>query len=245
MNAVETNSYTEHLAQLGRTLPKPKAILAVSAHWVTRGTKILKAERPETIHDFYGFPKKLYEIQYPAPGSPETARRLHDLLLEHHANETDDWGLDHGTWAVLHHMYPNADIPVLQLSLNGNLGLKEHFDLANDLRPLRDQGVLILGSGNITHNLRAVDFSANARPMDWAIEFDELIKHSLENRNWEQLFAQDPARHSLWRQAHPSIEHYLPMLYVAGAGYPDEDPSFPHEEIQAGSLSMRSVQYGA
>lgn len=245
MNAIDKNSYTEHLSKLGETLPRPKAIVTISAHWVTRGTKVLKAEKPETIHDFYGFPAELFAMQYPAKGSPETSARVRELLMKHHAEETGEWGLDHGTWAVLHHMYPNADVPVLQLSLNANLSAREHYELAKDLGALRDQGILILGSGNVTHNLRAVDYSPNAKPVDWAIEFDQLIKTSLLDNNLEQLFAEDPARHSLWKQAHPTAEHYLPLIYVAGAGSKDGPPSFPHEEIQAGSLSMRSVQYGA
>ncbi len=243
MNALSTNAYTQHLKGLGETLPRPSSILVVSAHWQTSGSRVLKVERPKQIYDFYGFPRELHEIRYEPTGAPEVAEDVKRALQNHGAASDDTWGLDHGTWTVLHHMYPKADIPVFQLSLDRNLNLQGHLDLARDLRGFRERGVLILGSGNITHNLREVDFGPSPRPMDWAVEFDEMIKDSLLNKNIAQLLARDPSKHALWRRAHPTLEHYVPLLYAVGASLANEHPQFPHEEIQHGSLSMRSVMY--
>lgn len=244
MNAVSDNDFTRFLSGFGKELPRPRAILAVSAHWVTDGTKVEKAERPETIHDFYGFPEELFRIQYPAPGSPADADEIARLLTEHEAATDGSWGLDHGTWSVLRHMYPAADIPVLQLSLNANLPLRDHYELAKDLRPLREKGLLIVGSGNITHNLRRLDPRPGAPPMDWAVEFDAMIAKALEERDLPALLAEEPEKHSLWRTAHPTLEHYLPLLYTLGVSDENETPAFPHEEMQLASLSMRAVRFG-
>ncbi len=243
MNALAKNNFSQFLNRKGQELPKPTAILVVSAHWETMGTKILKRLKPETIHDFGGFPKELFSIQYPAPGSLETADKVADLLKNHDAEASSEWGLDHGTWSVLRHLYPSADVPVLQLSLNRNLSLKDHLNLSKELRPLRDQGILIVGSGNITHNLRTVDWRDQEPPMDWAVEFDQMIMNALLDRNLTTLLAQNPKVHSLWKQALPSLEHYLPLLYVLGAAEENEIAQFPYEEIQMGSLSMRSVEF--
>jgi 4,5-DOPA dioxygenase extradiol len=243
MNAISKNVFTQFLNRKGQELTKPKAILAISAHWETMGTKVLRRERPETIHDFGGFPPELFAVQYPAPGSLEVADRVQDLMKAHEVEASSDWGLDHGTWSVLTHLYPKADIPVLQLSLNRNLKMQDHLRIAQDLKALRDQGVLIIGSGNITHNLRQVDWSPNAKPMDWAVEFDQMIKEALIQRDPSALTAQDPKKHSLWKQALPSLEHYLPLLYILGASDPQDQLSFPHEEMQMGSLSMRAVEF--
>ncbi len=243
MNALAKNNFSQFLNRKGEELPKPKAILAVSAHWETMGTKVLKRLQPQTLHDFGGFPAELFAVDYPAPGSLATSDKVAALLKAHNAEANSDWGLDHGTWSVLTHLYPSADIPVLQLSLNRNLSLKDHLNLAKDLRPLRDEGVLIVGSGNITHNLRAVDWRDDAPPMDWAVEFDQMIMNALINRNLTTLLAQDPKAHSLWKQALPSLEHYLPLLYVLGAAEDHELAQFPFEEMQMGSLSMRSVEF--
>lgn len=248
MNIVRDNDFTRFLSRAGQTLPAPKAILAVSAHWETSGTKVLAVEKPRTIYDFGGFPKELYETSYPAPGSPETAKSVLDLLSkfpQYRAAPDVAWGLDHGTWSVLHHMFPNANIPVLQLSLSRHLSMREHYELAQNLRPIREQGVLILASGNVTHNLGAIDWQEDASTFDWAREFDELVKSGLERRDLDRLTGKEAGKESLWRQAHPRVEHYIPLLYAVGASDPEERPSYPHEGFQNGSLSMRAVQYGA
>lgn len=243
MNAIAKNTFTEFLNQAPTLYPEPKVILAVSAHWETRGTKVLKVAQPETIHDFGGFPQALFDVQYPAPGSPETADNIINLVRAHEVEASSSWGLDHGTWSVLKHMYPRANIPVLQLSLNQNMTFEQHMDLARELKALRDQGVLIVGSGNITHNLRRVDWQDGA-PMDWAVEFDHLIKKALLERDESFLLGKDGQHRALWNMAHPTLEHYLPLLYTYGASDQNEMPKFIFEGIQMGSLSMRSVMFG-
>lgn len=243
MNAIEKNSFTDFLNRAPDLYSEPKVILAISAHWETRGTKVLKVERPKTIHDFGGFPQALFDVQYPAPGSPETADKIVDLVKLHEVEATNGWGLDHGTWSVLKHMYPKANIPVLQLSLNQNMTFEEHLSLASELKVLREQGVLIVGSGNITHNLRRVDWQ-NGAPMDWAVEFDQMIKQALLERNDSILLAKEIKDRALWNIAHPSLEHYLPLLYTYGASDKNEQAKFIFEGIQMGSLSMRSVMFG-
>lgn len=243
MNAIEQNSFTDFLNKAPGLIPEPKVILAISAHWETRGTKVLKVEKPKTIHDFGGFPQALFDVQYPAPGSPETADKIVDLVKLHEVEATNGWGLDHGTWSVLKHMYPKANIPVLQLSLNQNMTFDQHLDLAKELRALRDQGVLIVGSGNITHNLRRVDWQ-NGVPMDWAVEFDGMIKKALIERNEFILQGKEVKDRALWNIAHPSLEHYIPLLYAYGASENNEQAKFIFEGIQLGSLSMRSVMFG-
>ena len=243
MNAISKNDFTQFLNSKGEELPKPKAILAVSAHWETEGTKVEKIARPETIHDFGGFPPALFEVEYPAAGAPETADRVALLLKAHEAETTNQWGLDHGTWSVLVHLYPEANIPVLQLSLNRHLSLKDHLRVAQDLKALRKEGVLILGSGNIVHNLRKVDWGPDAKSADWALEFDELIKNAILNRDFSTLTAEDSKKHSLWNMALPTLEHYLPLLYVIGASEENDPIRFPFEGIQMASLSMRAVQF--
>lgn len=247
MNAIANNAFTNALTKLGETLPRPKAILMISAHWITQGTRVERVALPETIHDFGGFPNELFQIQYPAPGAIEVADQVAALTSpkgEKIASIATDWGLDHGTWSVLRHVYPKADIPVLQLSLSTSLDLKEHMELAKSLRSLRDQGVMIMGSGNITHNLRRIDWDENAKPLDWTVEFDELIKSSLLKRDLSELLAKKPEKHALWKLAHPSIDHYVPLLYALGASEESDMITFPYEGIQNGSLSMRAVQFG-
>jgi 4,5-DOPA dioxygenase extradiol len=242
MNAVAGNRFTRALNDLGKNLAAPKAVLVISAHWQTDGTRILRADPPKTIYDFYGFPRELYRIQYPAPGALEVSDQLARLIKN--ATLTDAWGLDHGAWSILLHMYPDANVPVLQMSMDRGLDLKGHMDRARELRALREEGVLILGSGNITHNLRAIDYDTDAPPRDWAVEFDVLIKKALLERDYTQLLAKDPSKQALWKQVLPTLEHYLPLLYVLGASFDNEVPTFPIEMFQNGSLSMRSVQFG-
>jgi 4,5-DOPA dioxygenase extradiol len=241
MNAIEKNKFTDFLTSFPQNLPTPKAILVISAHWETRGTRVLKLQNPKTIHDFGGFPQALFDIQYPAPGSLEVADKVVALGKLHQIETDSSWGLDHGTWSVLKFMYPKADVPVLQLSLNQNMTFADHLSLASELKPLRDQGILILGSGNITHNLRRVVWEPNAKPLDWAVEFDEMIKVALVNKDENVLLGKDRPNKTLWATAHPSFEHYLPLLYAYGASEKNERVNFVHEEMQMGSLSMRSM----
>ncbi|MCM2349260.1 MAG: 4,5-DOPA dioxygenase extradiol [Bacteriovoracaceae bacterium] len=244
MNAIQNNSFTEFLSAFPKDMPKPSAILSVSAHWETRGTKVLKVDKPKTIHDFGGFPEALYKIQYPAAGAPQIADKVIDLVKLHQVEADSSWGLDHGTWTLLKFMYPEADIPVLQLSLNQNLTLEDHLRLAVELKPLRDQGVLIMGSGNVTHNLRRVVWQESAKPVDWAVEFDEMIKKALLEKDLKTLLGKDSKSQSLWQVAHPSLEHYLPLLYAYGASDEKEQVKFIHESMELGSLSMRSMTFG-
>lgn len=242
MNALANNDFTKHLEVLGQTLPTPKKILMISAHWMTKGVELQASPNPKMIYDFYGFPEELYKINYPAPGDVSLASKVKTDLSLYQATLDHDWGFDHGNWSVLHHMYPKANIPVVQLSLNQNfMNLRDHLTLAKQLNKLRSEGVLIIGSGNIVHNLRQISRSETAPVMEWAQEFDELIKKSIIENNLEQLLAEDPSKHSLWKMAHPSIEHYLPLLYVLGAADPNEKILFPYEAFELGSLSMRSV----
>lgn len=244
MNAIEDNSFTACLKDFSQKLPRPRAIICVSAHWETLGTKVLKADPPKTIHDFYGFPNSLYQIQYPAPGAPDVAERVIELAHTQKVLAETEWGLDHGTWTILKYLYPEANIPVLQLSLNRNMTLAQHLELASELKVLRDEGVLIIGSGNITHNLRRVNWDGDGAPMDWAVEFDEMVKKALIERNNTLLLKDDSKLNTLWSMAHPSIEHYLPLLYAYGASDEKDQTKFIYEGIQLGSLSMRSVLFG-
>lgn len=244
MNAIQKNNFTDFLSKAALTIPQPRAILVVSAHWETRGTKVLRLEHPKTIHDFGGFPDSLYQIQYPAPGNFKVSDLIIDLMKAHTVEPDTEWGLDHGTWSILKFLYPKADIPVLQLSLNQNKTLAEHLSLARDLRPLREQGVLIIGSGNVTHNLRRVDWSEAPKSVDWAVEFDELIKQAIVEKNDKVLLGPDEKLQALWKTAHPSLEHYLPLLYAYGASEEKDMIQFIYEGFQMGSLSMRSVRFG-
>lgn len=243
MNAIEKNAFTDLLATLPTRFEKPKAILVVSAHWETRGGQVLKVLRPETIHDFGGFPKELFAVQYRPPGAPEVADKILQLLQHHGVRASTSWGLDHGAWSILKHMYPQADVPVLQLSLNRDFSLEQHLELAKDLGGLRELGILILGSGNVTHNLRLIDWRPGAPIMGWAQEFDQMIKSALENRDEKVLLAKENG--AQWNQAHPSLEHYIPLLYAYGATGPTEKIEFIFESIEMGSLSMRSFLVSA
>jgi 4,5-DOPA dioxygenase extradiol len=241
MNALGGNAYAASLAHLAATLPQPKAILAISAHWETAGTKILDMNPPPTIHDFGGFPRELYQLRYPAPGAPELVSRV-ETLLGKQVDRASDWGLDHGTWAVLRHVFPNADVPITQLSLNRAYSRSEHFALAEKLKVLRQEGVLILGSGNIVHNLRLINWSDSHAAEPWAVTFDEKVKTALLSHHFEKLtegFKTEDERLSV-----PTEEHYLPMIYALGASDPGDSVSFPYAEIQNGSISMRSVRFG-
>ena len=245
MNAIEDNAWSRGFHALGNALPTPAAILAVSAHWYVNGTLLTSNEHPETIHDFGGFPRALFEVQYPARGSTDLAGKVVDLLASRHARMSDEWGLDHGTWSVLRHIRPDADVPVVQLSIDRRLPLADHLAIGRALSPLRDQGILILASGNVTHNLghamRSLHTGDTARPR-WAASFDREIETALVQHDLAQLtksIATDDGRLS-----HPSPDHFLPLLYAAGAANDNDAVSFPVTGWDLGSLSMRSVQFG-
>jgi len=238
MNAIEDNEFSRAWAEVGQALPRPSAILCVSAHWETNGTSVTGMEQPETIHDFGGFPRQLYAMQYPAPGSPELARLTQATIHKTQVRLDQTWGLDHGTWSVLCRMFPDADIPVIQLSLDQTQAPEFHYALGKELRALRNKGVLIVGSGNIVHNLRVVVFQDKA--FDWAIEFDETIKQLIESRNHDAIVGYQnlgPAA----RLAIPTNEHYLPLLYVLALQDQQEPIRFFADRVTLGSISMRSL----
>ncbi|WP_238367235.1 4,5-DOPA dioxygenase extradiol [Mesobacterium pallidum] len=245
MNAIEDTHYARAWTELGRTLPRPQAILVVSAHWMTRGTTLVDVSAmPKTIHDFYGFPQALFDQQYPAPGAPELARDVVTLLASHHSDEDDSWGLDHGAWTVLKFLYPGADVPVFQVSIDMSRGLDHQLEIGRTLSQLRDRGVLILGSGNVVHNLRAVKWGAGATPHDWALEFDRLFADKLTDRDFAAL-ADRKGLGTLLAQAHPSVDHYLPALTIAGASDDRDDLTFMTDNIDLASVSMRSYVFHA
>lgn len=245
MNAIEDTSYSRAWRKLGKSLPRPKAILVVSAHWMTRGTTLVDVSAmPRTIHDFYGFPDALYAEQYPAQGDPELAREVVSLLASHHAEEDDTWGLDHGAWTILKFLYPEADVPVFQVSIDMGRGLDYQLEIGKTLSELRNRGVLIMGSGNVVHNLRAVEWSKNAKPHDFAQEFDALFADRLTDRDFAAL-ADRAGLGSLLKMAHPSVDHYLPALTIAGASDDGDDLTFMTDAIDLGSISMRSYVFHA
>lgn len=236
MHAIERDGFSRAWTALGERLPRPEAILCVSAHWETRGSRVTAMPEPRTIHDFFGFPEALFRVQYPAPGSPRLAARLQELLPGLAADR--EWGLDHGSWSVLCHVYPDAGIPVVQLSLDRNLTPGEHVALARRLAPLREEGVLVLGSGNIVHNLRRIQWQGGD-PFDWAEGFDAAVAKALETGNTGNLIDY-PALHPQAMLAVPTPEHYLPMLYVQAVRQPEDRLEFFNTGIELGSIGMRS-----
>ena len=244
MNAIADNAWSRAFKQLATQLPKPRAVVCVSAHWYGEGTRVTANELPETIHDFGGFPEELQQVQYPAPGDVALAKRIVQLLPS--AQLSSDWGLDHGTWSVLRHLLPAADCPVLQLSIDARLPGQRHWELGRALTPLRDEGVLILGSGNIVHNLR--DAFGRMRRGDsqtppWAASFDADAERALSQH--DRSFLSRAYEDARGHDAHPTPEHYLPLLYAAGAATDKDRVSFPITGFDAGSLSMRAVRYDA
>lgn len=241
MNTIEDNDFSRSWLKLGHSLPKPKAILCISAHWETMGVSVTAGANPETIHDFYGFPKALFDVQYPAPGSPELAKQIANLMNGEKIYLDVARGLDHGAWSVLHPMYPAADIPVLQLSLDRTRSAEAHYELAKKLRPLREQGVLIIGSGNIVHNLRVFDFE-QTKPYDWATVFDQMVKNCILQKDHAAL-----CNYSLFGQmaalSIPTAEHYLPLLYVLALQRDDDQLDFFNEQVLS-SISMSSFKIG-
>ncbi|MBY6059065.1 4,5-DOPA dioxygenase extradiol [Leisingera daeponensis] len=245
MNAIEDTAYSRAWSELGSTLPRPQAILVVSAHWITKGTTLVDVSAmPRTIHDFCGFPEALFNQKYPAPGAPELAREVVSLLASHHAAEDDTWGLDHGAWTVLKYLYPDADVPVFQVSIDMTRGLGHQLEIGQTLSALRDRGVLILGSGNVVHNLGAVQWGKGAKPHDFALEFDSLFADKLADRDFVTL-ADRKELGTLLRIAHPSVDHYLPALTIAGASDEGDDLTFMTDAIDLASISMRSFVFHA
>jgi len=243
MNAIEDNVFTRSLVSLGLSLPKPKAILVVSAHWLTRGTFVSTAVRPETIYDFGGFPPELSQVKYPAPGAPEEARMVANTIHSAHIEEDPSMGLDHGAWSVIKHMWPEADVPVFQLSIDFFKSPQWHYDLAQELRVLRRKGIMIIASGNITHNLRQVIFNnREATPVDWAVDFDEAVKKSIENHNHSSIIHYQTLAASS-SIAVPSNDHYLPLLYTLGVMEKGETHKWTYEGFQYGTISMRGVMF--
>lgn len=240
MHAIWNNAFTQALGKLGASLPRPRAILCVSAHWLTEGTWVTHMARPKTIHDFRGFPKELFEVRYPAPGSPAVADEVRALVESPEISPDGiQWGLDHGAWAILKHMYPKADVPVVQLSINLQSPPAYHFDLGMKLRPLRDKGILILGSGNVVHNLKLVNFAPEAKPYPWAVEFDDWVKERLGAFDYATL-VNEALSSEAGKLSIPTPDHWYPLLYVLGAGDGKDHLRFDFEGIESASLSLRT-----
>jgi 4,5-DOPA dioxygenase extradiol len=242
MNAIEESEYVTAWREVAASMPRPKAILCISAHWETDGTFVTAMMQPRTIHDFYGFPDELFQVHYPAPGSPELAERVRGLVQATTVELDNMWGLDHGSWSVLRRMYPEADIPTVQLSLNRTKQPRFHYELGRELVELRYEGVLILGSGNIVHNLRMLQWHTD-EPYPWATGFDRTAAELITSGNHDQL-VDYPALGEAAHLSIPTNEHYLPLLYIMGLQQPGEPVSFSAEGMSLGSLSMRSVKIG-
>jgi 4,5-DOPA dioxygenase extradiol len=244
MNGVEDNEFSRRWADLAKEIPVPRAVLVVSAHWQTRGVRITAMDFPQTIHDFSGFPQTLYDVQYPAPGNPDLAKEAQSMITSTKLELDHDWGLDHGTWTVVRHMFPQADVPVLQLSLDYKKDAEYHYNLGRELYDLRKKGVLIIGSGNIVHNLRMLAWdrlNETNYGFDWALQINERIKSFIKEGNHQPLINYT----SLGRDAMmaiPTPEHYLPLLYVLGLKSKEEGISFFNDKAVAGSLTMTSVK---
>ena len=245
MNAIEDNAWSQGFRSLGELLHGARAILAVSAHWFVPGVFLTGNAYPETIHDFTGFPSELYEMQYPAPGDVELAKRVVRLIGQERSALRIDWGIDHGTWSVLHHMCPKADCPVIQLSIDSRKTPAEHLALGRMLAPLRDEGVLVMGSGNIVHNLRHAMTSYASGDLStpaWASAFDADVAHAIEDHDGD--FLSHAVEGEQGRMSHPTLDHYLPLLYAVGAAGDGDTVRFPITGFALGSLSMRAVVFG-
>jgi 4,5-DOPA dioxygenase extradiol len=244
MNAVLNNPYTDAWRRIGEATPRPRAILSISAHWFVPETGVTISSSPRTIHDFGGFPKELYRVRYPAPGDPDLARRVQTLLAPLPVALDDSWGLDHGTWSVLRHVYPDADIPIVQLSIDESQPASSHFEIGRKLAPLRGEGVLIVGSGNLVHNLHAYAWGQHKPdPYDWAVRFENEAKELLLAGELRPLVQYE----TLGKDALLSIptpDHYLPLLYVVGARQNADHVTFPVEGVDGGSISMLTVHVG-
>jgi 4,5-DOPA dioxygenase extradiol len=244
MNAIADNNYTQMLSNLAQKIPRPKVILCISAHWMTEGTWITHQSSPKTIHDFFGFPPELSKIKYAASGSPKWAEKICDELASFNIQlDNELWGYDHGSWSVLRHMYPAANIPLLQLSLNISKPGSHHFILGEQLKVFRDQGVLIIGSGNIVHNLKLIQWQEQAAPLPWAVQFDEWIKKKLLDRDFKGLVS-SPNESDAGKLSIPTWEHYYPLLYILGAANSEDRLNFHFEEIHNSAISMRTLSFG-
>jgi len=245
MNVLEDNRYTRAWQQLGETLPRPRAILAISAHWYTRGTAVTATHQPRTIHDFGGFPQALFDVRYPAPGSPALAQQVIEVLAPIAVQADSEWGFDHGSWGVLAKMYPEADIPLIQLSIDSTQSAAWHFEMGRKLAALRDEGVMIVASGNVVHNLRMIRWQGAEHAYPWAENFNQFVR---DNLHFQGSSAQHPLvnyeQHESAQLANPTPEHYLPLLYILGTRIDDEPVTVPVEGIEMGSISMLSVQIG-
>jgi 4,5-DOPA dioxygenase extradiol len=244
MNAIEHNRYTAGWAGIGALIPRPKAVLAISAHWFVPGTSVTAVEEPRTIHDFGGFPRELYEVRYPARGDPALASEVQALLSPLVVGRDRSWGLDHGTWSVLIHVFPEADIPVVQLSIDETKPPSFHYEVGRWLAPLRNQSVLLMGSGNLVHNLHTYAWGRHpVEPFDWAVRFESIAREMIASREHPSLIDYE----SLGRDALlsvPTPEHYLPLLYILATQAADERATFPLEGVDGGSISMLTVQIG-
>jgi len=244
MNALSTNAYTEGWASIGKSLPRPSAVLAVSAHWYIPACAVTANLVPRTIHDFGGFPIELYEVKYPAPGSPELARRVKDLLSPVVVGLDETWGLDHGTWAVLTHVFPKADIPVVQLSIDETQPPMFHYQMGKRLATLREEGVLVIGSGNIVHNLHTYAWGDHGvQTFDWAVRFEQQVRELIVKGDDAQVIVYENLGHDAMLSV-PTPDHYLPLLYVLGLHKENEQISFPIQGVDGGSVSMLAVQIG-
>ncbi|MDP4271308.1 MAG: 4,5-DOPA dioxygenase extradiol [Bacteroidota bacterium] len=243
MNAIEENEFVTGWRSQAATLPRPSAILCISAHWETRGTYVTAMAKPQTIHDFGGFPCELYQVQYPAPGNPGLANEVTKLITGTPVFPDEKWGLDHGTWSVIKHFYPEADIPVVQLSINYLMSPRHHYELAKELAILRSKGVLIVGSGNIVHNLRVLNWSNPNEGYDWAINANEKVKSLILKNDYTSLIDYTSLGNDV-KMAIPTAEHFLPLLYILGLKKENEELSFFNDKAVYGSLTMTSVRVG-
>jgi len=238
MNITEVNDYTKHLNKLGNELPRPKAIVVISAHWLTKGTLVTGDKNPLQIYDFYGFPQKLYEIEYKPTGLPLLAEQIIEIGGGKIQNSLK-WGIDHASWSVLIHAFPKADIPVLEISIDLNMPPVYHYEVGRLLQKLREKEILVIGSGNLVHNLYDIDYRTNSEPYEWAVEADDTLKQLIITEDLEGLNS-FPQKNKFGHKAVPSPDHYYPMLYVMGMKLPEEKIEFTYEGIQNGSISMRS-----
>jgi 4,5-DOPA dioxygenase extradiol len=244
MNAIRVNAWSRAWSKLGTQLPRPRAVLSVSAHWYVPALAVTAMSQPRTIHDFGGFPRELYAVSYPAPGDAALARRVQELLAPHSVDLDQSWGLDHGTWSVLRHMYPQADVPVVQLSIDARQSPQFHYELGARLRPLRDEGVLLLGSGDVVHNLALYTWGDTEQPpYAWAVRFEALVRERLSMAEHAALINYEAVGKDAQLSV-PTPEHYLPLLYAAGASVPKEPVSFPLAGFDGGTISMLAVQLG-